>query len=374
MHGSVPALSASSTSPRASRESDPWWARAIGSSAQLVEPQREPLGHAAAVDEDDRRVVRRARARAARGRAPARASASRRRWRPARRRAPPARASASASAGISMRRSSCLRMPASTMCIWRSPPTKRAISSSGRCVAESATRCGSLLAEVGEALERERQVRAALGRRDGVHLVDDHGLDAGEHLPRARGEQQVEALGRRDQHVGRRAQHAPALVGRRVARAHRDRRRGQLEARGRGGRADAGERGAQVALDVVVERLERRDVEHAQPLAGLRHEPVEEPQEGRERLAGAGRRAQQHVLAGGDRRPALRLRGRRLAERALEPAPGVRREPCERVGGDGGHRHCTIRTLSSEAGPAQRSSEIEREQALAPRPPSRPRA
>ena len=54
---------------------------------ELVEPQREPLGHAAAVDEDDRRVVRRARARAARGRARARASASRRRSRPARRRA-----------------------------------------------------------------------------------------------------------------------------------------------------------------------------------------------------------------------------------------------------------------------------------------------
>ena len=34
------------------------------------------------------------------------------------------------------------------------------------------------LAEVGEPLERERQVRAALGRGDRVHLVDDHGLDA----------------------------------------------------------------------------------------------------------------------------------------------------------------------------------------------------
>ncbi len=32
MHGRVPALSASSTSLRASRESEPWWARATGSS------------------------------------------------------------------------------------------------------------------------------------------------------------------------------------------------------------------------------------------------------------------------------------------------------------------------------------------------------
>ncbi len=36
-----------------------------------------------------------------------------------------------------------------------------------------------------EALEREREVRAALGVRDGVDLVDDHRLDAAEHLARA---------------------------------------------------------------------------------------------------------------------------------------------------------------------------------------------
>ena len=29
-----------------------------------------------------------------------------------------------------------------------------------------------------EPLERQREVRAALGRRDRVDLVDDHGLDA----------------------------------------------------------------------------------------------------------------------------------------------------------------------------------------------------
>ena len=76
------------------------------------------------------------------------------------------------------------------------------------------------LAEIGQPLEREREVRAALGGGDRVHLVDDHRLDAGQHLARARREHQVQALGRRDQDVGRRAQHAPALLGRRVAGAH----------------------------------------------------------------------------------------------------------------------------------------------------------
>ena len=225
MHGSVPALSASSTSPRASRESEPWWARAIGSLGELVEPQREPLGHAAAVDEHDRRVVR-AHELEQLGveRRPERVRAAVVRALHVGER-PPAARSASASAGISMRRSSCLRMPASTMCTGRSPPTKRAISSSGRCVAESATRCGSLSQSVDEPLEREREVRAALGRRDRVDLVDDHRLDAGQHLARARGQQEVEALGRRDQDVRRRAQHAAPLVARRVAGAHGDRRR-----------------------------------------------------------------------------------------------------------------------------------------------------
>ena len=326
--------------------------------AQLVEAQRQPLGHAAAVDEHDRRVVR-AHELEQLGveRGPERVRAAVVRALHVRQRAsarPPSGRRASRCAG----RAPCA-CPRRRCACSRSPPTKRAISSSGRCVAESATRCGSRSAEVGEALERERQVRAALGRRDGVHLVDDHGLDAGEDLPRARGEHQVEALGRRDEDVGRRAQHAPALLRRRVARAHGDARSRQVDARRGSGRADARERRAQVALDVVVERLERRDVEHAQALARLGHEAVEEPEEGGERLARARRRADEHVLARRDRRPAQRLRRRRRAERALEPAPCMRRETGERVSGGGGHRRCTIRPPDCRSSPQQ---EVEREQ------------
>ena len=67
-HGISPAFSSSSISSRCSRASEPWCARAIAESlryiafgvrcGELVEPQREPLGEAAVVDEDDRAAVR----------------------------------------------------------------------------------------------------------------------------------------------------------------------------------------------------------------------------------------------------------------------------------------------------------------------------
>ena len=72
-----------------------------------------------------------------------------------------------------------------------------------------------------------------------------------QHLAALRGQQQEERLRRRDQDVGRLAEHRRALLLRRVAGAHRDR---EL-------RLEPGERPAQVALDVVVQRLQRRDVE-----------------------------------------------------------------------------------------------------------------
>ena len=110
-----------------------------------------------------------------------------------------------------------------------------------------------------EPLDRERQVGAALRAGDRVHLVEDQRLDPAQGLARGRGEHQVERLRRRDQDVGRLLHELAPLLRRRVAGADAD-----AEAR-----LEPGERPAQVALDVVVERLERRDVEHAQPLPGL---------------------------------------------------------------------------------------------------------
>ena len=90
-HGSSPAFSSSSTTVRSSRASEPWWARAISRWAvrrrrprlrELVQPQRQALGGAAVVDEDDRRAVLADELRA-RDRSPARSSAASPRCRPA---------------------------------------------------------------------------------------------------------------------------------------------------------------------------------------------------------------------------------------------------------------------------------------------------
>ena len=56
-HGIRPAFRSSSMSTRCSRASEPWCARAISLLGELVQPQREPLGEPAVVDEDDRRAV-----------------------------------------------------------------------------------------------------------------------------------------------------------------------------------------------------------------------------------------------------------------------------------------------------------------------------
>ena len=53
-----------------------------------------------------------------------------------------------------------------------------------------------------EPLEREGQVRAALGGDDGVDLVDDHGVHLAQAGGGVRGQQQVERLRRGDENFG----------------------------------------------------------------------------------------------------------------------------------------------------------------------------
>ena len=158
------------------------------------------------------------------------------------------------STGTWILRSSGLRTPASTILHSRPLPTrKRPTSSSGRWVADSPMRCSLRAGHVLEALERQREVGAALGARHRMDLVDDHRLGVHEELPRLRREHQVERLGRGYQHVGWRAEHRLALLLGGVAGAD-----GDADVA-----ADALERGAQVLLDVVRERLQGGDVDEA---------------------------------------------------------------------------------------------------------------
>ena len=107
-------------------------------------------------------------------------------------------------------------------------------------------------AESIEALQGERKVRTALVRRDCVNLVDDDGARRRKHrAPGLRSEQDVEGLRRGDDDVGRTPAHALALAGWRIAGAHpgTDLDIGQALLCQR--RANSGERGFEVALDVV---------------------------------------------------------------------------------------------------------------------------
>ena len=63
-------------------------------------------------------------------------------------------------------------------------------------------RCTGRAVQLVEPLEREREVRAALGAGERVDLVDDHGLDAAQGLARRRREHEEEGLGRRDEDLG----------------------------------------------------------------------------------------------------------------------------------------------------------------------------
>jgi len=111
--------------------------------------------------------------------------------------------------------------------------------------------------QVFQSLQAEGEVDAALFADEGVDLVHDDGAHGAQHVAGARaGEEEVERLGRGDQDVRRLLEHRGAGAGRGVAGAHRHAQRRQRLAQPRRGLADARQRRAQVALDVVVQGLE----------------------------------------------------------------------------------------------------------------------
>ena len=256
--GSRPRFSSSSISTRCSRASEPWWARAISSLGELVQPQRQPLGEAAVVDEDDRRAVlldeaqelrvdrRPDRVRAALGAGAISAVGG-----PVRRAVAPS--SRMSSTGTTTWRSSSLRVPASTSRIGRAAGDEAA-DLLERPLRRGERRCA------GRARPTSRSSRSTESARCAPRFVPATACTSSrisvstraQHLPRLRGEQQEERLGRRDQDVRRlcaASPRAPSAACRPCGRATRS------------CDCEPGERAAQVALDVVVERLERRDVE-----------------------------------------------------------------------------------------------------------------
>ncbi len=175
-------------------------------------------------------------------------------------------------------------------------------------------------------LERHGEMAAALVRCHRMDFVDDDGPGRRQHRPAGlRAEQDVKRFRGGDDDVRRPAVHLLALALGCVAGAHpaadRDVRQALLLQR----LADPGERRFEVAADVVRQRLQRRDVDHLGLVAKLARQPlphqhVDRSQKSGERLARAGRRRDQHMPAGLDRRPSLRLRRRRRRKAALEPS------------------------------------------------------
>ena len=220
-------------------------------------------------------------------------------------------------------------MPASTIVHLRRGPTrKRPTSSSGFWVALSPMRW-SLGASVSSSSRSRVSARCAPRLVAATAWISST-ITASAPVSISRAcevEHQVERLGRRDEDVGRVAAHGGPLALRRVAGAHGDRHVG----------ADAAQRRAEVALDVVGQRLQRRDVDEARPALALGQrigrQAVERPQERGERLARSGGRRDEDVIARRDGRPRLLLRRRRLRERGLEPVTNA--------GCEGGQRHAS---------------------------------
>ena len=186
-----------------------------------------------------------------------------------------------------------------------------------------------------EALERQCEVRAALGTGECVHLIDDDRAHITEDRSRLRGEEEEERLRCRDEDVGWGGGHAPSFVRGGVTCAHADADVGHVESESLRLALDSGEGCAQIALDIYRERFERRDVEDAGAIHrvardGIADQIIDGREEGREGLARAGGCDDEGVAPGPDRLPGERLSRGRSGERRLEPRSGR--------GGEVGHR------------------------------------
>ena len=169
-------------------------------------------------------------------------------------------------------------------------PRGRLIGPAGRRQADPAGIARRLR---GDSLERDGQIGTPFRRREGMNLVDDQVLDgAPVGLPGLLAQEQREALGRRDEYVGRIVPELPPIVGRGIAGPHAD-----PDRTGAGFQpiADPRQRLGQVALDVVIEAAKGRDVNtpeprRQRPRLSRPKEPVENGQECGQRLPGPGRR------------------------------------------------------------------------------------
>ena len=112
-----------------------------------------------------------------------------------------------------------------------------------------------------EPLERKRQMRAAFIVGDGMDFIHDHRFDIAQDGAAALGRQKdIERFRRGDENMRRPHQHFAAFVHQGVASAHADADFGHQQATFGGFTKNFAQRELEIFLDVVAQRLQRRDV------------------------------------------------------------------------------------------------------------------
>ena len=185
-----------------------------------------------------------------------------------------------------------------------------------------------LLGDDRQSFEAQRQVGSALRSGERVDLVHDDRVNGVKVLASLGAEQEEQRFRRRDEDLGRVLRLPPALFLRSVARTHVDS-QGSIRFIGALREpSDPDERCAQVPLDVVGQRLQRRDVDDSDPgfVGGVARHPIDRREKRGEGLARTRRCDEQRVIAGPDGRPTALLNQRRVTELILEPVPSRRRE------------------------------------------------
>ena len=197
-----------------------------------------------------------------------------------------------------------------------------------------------VLAKRLQPLQRQRQMAAALAACHGVDFVDDDGAGAAQHRASGvRAEQHVQRFRRGHEDVRGEPAHRGAFVLRGVAGAHCGADLHVRQATTRQFHADAFERGVQIDADVVRQSLQRRDVDDLGQIGefaelALPDEIVDRGEEGGKGLARTRGCGHQHMPAGLDCRPCLRLRRGGRGKRRGEPRGDGGMEACEGHGSD----------------------------------------
>ena len=199
----------------------------------------------------------------------------------------------------------------------------------------------SITAKSRKPLQRKGQMRAAFVRRDRMNFIDDDRARRRQHLAAGfRAEQDIERLRRGDEDVRWTAAHALAFGGRRVPGAHPAADLDIGQAASAELLANAGQGYFQIAVNVVRQRFQRRDIDHLRLIGqlafeGLPNQRVDGGEKCGKRFAGARWRGDQRVPAGLDRRPGFRLRPGGRSEAVGEPGRDGRMKKPGLFHGDG---------------------------------------